>query len=279
MIPAWALGEFVGTFVLVFFGCGSVATAVLTEARLNGFEVAGIWGFGVALAILLTSSLSGAHLNPAVTIAFAVWKGFPKARVVPYVVMQISGAVAASAVLFILYAGAIRSFEAAHGIVRGQPGSEASAMIFGEYFPNPGGRPLVVDHAPFARQMRSFLLEAAATASLVFVICGLAEERIGKRVGRLKPWAIGLTVAILICLIGPLTMACLNPARDFGPRLFSSFSGWNRVPFRANGLGWLTVYIMAPIGGGILGAGLQHAIRKGHQRMKAQARQSKSSIE
>jgi glycerol uptake facilitator protein len=70
---------------------------------------------------------------------------------------------------------------------------------------------------------------------------------------------IGLTVTILISLLGPLTMACLNPARDLGPRLFSSLAGWRSIPFTANGLGWLNVYIIAPIVGGLLGGGIYRA--------------------
>jgi glycerol uptake facilitator protein len=63
-------------------------------------------------------------------------------------------------------------------------------------------------------------------------------------------------VTIVISLLGPLTMACLNPARDLAPRIFSSLAGWGSVPFRVNGLGWLTVYIIAPIVGGLLGGGI-----------------------
>src|ERR1700742_3122578 len=100
-------GEFLGTFVLVFFGCGSVATAVLTGAQVGIFQVAIVWGIGIALAIHVTAALSGAHLNPAVTIAFAAWKGFPMRRVVPYIAVQFCGAFAAAAILYVIYARAI----------------------------------------------------------------------------------------------------------------------------------------------------------------------------
>ena len=140
-LPAWAIGEFFGTFLLVFFGCGSVCAAVLTGAQVGVFQVAIVWGLGIATAIYLTGSLSGAHLNPAVTLALAAWNGFPWRRVPGYLMAQLLGAFAASAVLYFAFAGPLRVFEESHGIVRGQPGSEASAMIFGEFFPNPGGRP------------------------------------------------------------------------------------------------------------------------------------------
>ena len=87
-VPAWFVGEFLGTFILVFFGCGSVASAVLTGAQVGVFQVAIVWGLGIATAIYLTGSLSGAHLNPAVTIAFAAWTDFPWRHVPRYVAAQ-----------------------------------------------------------------------------------------------------------------------------------------------------------------------------------------------
>src|SRR6516165_6570108 len=98
-VPAWFTGEFFGTFLLVFFGCGSVCAAVTTGAQVGVFQVAIVWGLGIATAIYLTGALSGAHLNPAVTISMALWSDFPKRRVLPYVVIQLLGAFAASAVL------------------------------------------------------------------------------------------------------------------------------------------------------------------------------------
>ena len=263
-LRAAVTGEVIGTFLLVFFGCGAVATSVLTGAQSGVFQVAIVWGMGIATAIYLTGSLSGAHLNPSVTLAMAVWGGFPKARVLPYFGAQMAGALLASAVLFAIYGDALSAYETAHGIMRGGPGSEATAMIFGEYFPNPGGKPLTEAARLTMSPWSACFAEVTGTSLLLLVICGVTDERNGSRPGVLTPATIGLTVTLLISLLGPLTMACFNPARDLGPRIFSSLAGWGNVPFTVNGTGWLTVYIVAPLLGGLLGAGLYRRVLRPH---------------
>lgn len=254
------VGECLGTFLLVFFGCGSVAAATLTGAQVGVFQVAIVWGLGIAVAIHLTSALSGAHLNPAVTLALAAWTDFPWRRVPIYAAAQLLGAFLAACLLFLIFRDALAAFETAHGIVRGRPGSEATAMIFGEFFPNPGGRPLTAEVRTRMSPSGAFAAEAAGTAVLLLVICGLTDRRNTARPAGLTAAFIGLTVTLLISLLGPLTMACFNPARDFGPRLFSALAGWGALPFTVNGWGWCTVYLLAPLLGGLLGAGVYHRV-------------------
>ncbi len=255
-IPKWAIGEFFGTFLLVFFGCGSVCTAVTTGALVGVFQVAIVWGLGIATAIYLTGALSSAHLNPAVTIAAAAWSRFPKKLVLPYIAVQILGAFVAAAVLYCIYSGPLAAYEVKIGITRGAPGSEASAMVFGEYFPNPDGKALTDSARGTMSHRAAFGAEVIGTAILVLVIFGVTDERNATRPQLLTAATIGLTVTILISLLAPLTMACFNPARDFGPRLFSCLVGWRSIPFTVNGIGWLTVYIIAPIVGGLLGGAI-----------------------
>lgn len=263
-LPAWFVGEFFGTFILVFFGCGSVATSVLTGAQAGIFQVAIVWGLGIATAIYLTGGLSGAHLNPAVTLTLATWTGFPWRKVTRYLFAQFLGAFAASAILFAIYRGALTSYEAAHAITRGAPGSEASAMIFGEYFPNPGGKALTDAARLSVSPSGAFLGEVTGTALLLLVVLGTTNPRNSSRPQVLTAATIGLTVTILISLLGPLTMAAFNPARDLAPRIFSSLVGWGAVPFSANGMGWLTVYVVAPIVGGQLGGLIYHFAFRPH---------------
>jgi glycerol uptake facilitator protein len=255
-IPAWVVGEFVGTFLLVFFGCGSVCAAVTTGAEVGVFQVAIVWGLGIATAIYLTAALSGAHLNPAVTISFAAWGDFPKRRVPGYIVTQMAGAFFAAAVLYLIFGGAIKEFEAKNGIVRGGKGSEASAMVFGEFYPNPLGKPFEEENLDRMAEWRACAAEMIGTAILVLVIFCTTDANNRGRPQILTAATIGLTITMLISLLGPLTMACFNPARDLGPRLFSCLAGWGSLPFTVNGMGWLTVYLIAPVAGGLLGGGV-----------------------
>jgi glycerol uptake facilitator protein len=252
-LPKWIIGECAGTFLVVFFGCGSVCASVLTGAQVGVFQVAIVWGLGIATAIHLTGALSGAHLNPAVTLSMAVWSDFPKGRVVPYVVAQLAGAFVAAAVLYFVFGDALRMYEQANGVVRGASGSEASAMVFGEFFPSPGGKPLTEGARARMTPLAAFGAEGIGTAILLLVVFCVTDKRNKARPQFLTAATIGLTVTLLISLLGPLTMACFNPARDLGPRVFSSLAGWGAVPFQVNGLGWLTVYILAPLVGGLLG--------------------------
>lgn len=262
LLPKWFVGELFGTFLLVFFGCGSVCAAVLTGAQVGVFQVAIVWGLGIATAIYLTSALSGAHLNPAVTISLAVWSDFPKSRVAPYILTQMIGAFLGAAVLYFVFGDALQTYEQANGVTRGAPGSEATAMVFGEFFPNPGGKPLTEAAGARMSPLAAFGAEVIGTAILLLVILCATDERNQARPQGLTAATIGLTVTLLISVLGPLTMACFNPARDFAPRVFSSLAGWGKVPFQANGLGWLTVYILAPILGGLLGGAIYRCVFK-----------------
>jgi glycerol uptake facilitator protein len=259
------LGEVLGTFILVFFGCGAVHAAVLTNAQAGLWQVAIVWGVAIMLAVFVVGGISGAHINPAVTVALAAWGRFPWSRVVPYAAAQLAGAFLAAAALYGAYQGFIIEQEAAT-VPRGQPGSEITAMCYGEYYPNPA-RPETTPLYRTGDQTRlaalvsgwtAFGTELLGTLVLALVIFAVTDERnLAAPTGRLGPVFIGLTVAVLISVIAPLTQACFNPARDFGPRLFAYLAGWGSVAIPGpNGIGFLTVYILAPTLGAVLGGGL-----------------------
>src|SRR5919108_5776185 len=118
------LGEVLGTFLMVLFGTGSVACAVLTGALQGLWQVAVIWGFGVAIAIYCSAGLSGAHLNPAVSLAFALLRSdrFPRSRLLPYWLAQLLGAVCAGLAILAVFGPLLARFEAREGLIRGAPG-------------------------------------------------------------------------------------------------------------------------------------------------------------
>ena len=246
--------EVVGTFILVFFGTGSVFVGALTGALQGLFQVAIVWGLAIGLAIYSVSAISGAHLNPAVTVAVSLFRGFPRRKVLPFVGAQLAGAILGSVVLYGLFAGVVAGYEQEHHLPRGQPGSERVAMVFGEYFPNPAA--LGADEQAFQKvsTAQAMAAEAFGTALLVFFIFALTDDRNKNRPdGTLFAIFIGLTVTIVIAIVAPLTQAGLNPARDFGPRLFAYFAGWGSVAIPGPRGGFFTVYILSPVVGGLVG--------------------------
>merc|ERR1712137_343281 len=122
--------------MIVLFGCGSVCAAVLTGAQQGLWQVAVVWGFGVALSIYATASISGAHLNPAVSLAFSLVRPseFPLLHVLPYWAAQLFGAFLAGCVNLLVFNQALAAFETHHHITRGAPASVLTAACFGEYF-------------------------------------------------------------------------------------------------------------------------------------------------
>jgi glycerol uptake facilitator protein len=131
-------GEFLGTFILVFFGTSAVAVTVLFNAFSGLVQTALVWGVGVTLAIYATRHLSCAHLNPAVSLGMVLAGRMRPRLLLPYWGAQLAGAMLAGGCVLLLFKGPIAGFEAANGIVRGEPSSIKTAMLFGEYFPNPG---------------------------------------------------------------------------------------------------------------------------------------------
>lgn len=239
------IGEALGTFVLVLFGCGSVAVSVLFGAHQGLMQVALAWGIGVTLAIYLTRHLSCAHLNPAVSLAMVIGGRMPVRKLTVYLVAQFAGAILAGLVLYVLFAPSIAAYENAHGIIRGTAESVKTAMMFGEYYPNPSVTAVV--SLPLAMGAEAF-----GTFLLVLMIYALTEGcNVGRPDDALAPVFIGLTVTSIICLLAPLTQAGINPARDLGPRLVAWLMGWGNAAFPDRIGGFFHVYVLAPLLGGV----------------------------
>jgi glycerol uptake facilitator protein len=269
------LAEVVGTYLLIIFGCGAVHSAALTGAQSGLWQVAIVWGVAIMLAVYIVGAVSGAHINPAITVALAAWGRTDWRRVPVYIVSQVAGAFAAAATLFVLYGPFLEAKEQEMGVVRGDPLSIVTAMCYGEYFPNPGG--MVVPpgeslanawdvYSARVPHAVAFMAEVIGTSILALLVFAVTDGlNSGGPVPRSAPVFMGVCVAALISIVAPLTQACFNPARDFGPRLFAYFAGWGLAAIPGpNGHGWWTVYIVAPILGALLGAGVyQRIIRPG----------------
>lgn len=255
-------GEFVGTFLLTLIICSVVAASIVTSAHVGLWQVAIVCGLGVSMSIYCTSHVSDAHLNPAITLAFAIvrWRTFSWKKIIPYIFAQLLGGIAAGGVMFGLYENAIMQFEDEYDIIRGGNNSEITAMLFGEYFPNPAFyNHTIKENLKIISPLGATLVEAWTTGILAFVIFCLTDKQ-NSTVGSgnnkvIVPLVIGITVSILISIYAPLTQVGMNPARDFGPRIFAACVGWGKlaIPGPRNGF-W--VYIVGPIIGAPIGAAL-----------------------
>ncbi|HUG54519.1 MAG TPA: MIP family channel protein [Vicinamibacteria bacterium] len=234
-----AAAEFLGTFVLIVFGTGVVAQVVLSGQSHGQYLSINIaWGVAVTMGVYVAGGVSGAHLNPAVTLAVAVYRGFPWTKVVPYCAAQMAGAFTGAAVTFLTYRSAFARFD---GGMRQVTGAKATAGIFATY------------PQEFVRTVPDGLIDqVVGTALLIALIFALTDQRNLAPDGRLAPILFGLAVLVIGMSFGFNAGYAINPARDLGPRLFTFVGGWGGEVFRAGGH-WWWVPIAGPLIGGLLG--------------------------
>lgn len=235
------VAEFVGTMIILLFGAGVVSMVVLFGTGAPNEVVSGgytnitlAWGLGVTLGVFVTGRISGGHLNPAVTLALAVFRGFSWAKVVPYTIAQTLGAMAGAVVVFFNYRLAFLQFD---------PTLEKTAGIFTTF--------------PAYPQALSagFFDQVLGTALLLFLVFAVTDERNQPVSGNLTPVIIGLIVVAIGMSFGKLHGYAINPARDFGPRVFTVIAGFRNNGLTDNtGVWWIPV--VAPMAGGLVGAGL-----------------------
>ena len=244
------IGEMLGTFVLILFGCSSVAVAVLFDEYNSIFQIGMVWGLAVTLSVFLTRNICYAHLNPAVSVGMVV-AGRMSARKLPvYLSAQFVGAVLAGVTIYGLFSASIAHYEAIHEIVRGTSASVDTARIFGEFYPNPGDSSVSTVNLPLA-----MFAEGFGTFLLVLFVFALTEDcNVGRPSSDMQPLFIGLTVSSIIFFVAPITQCGLNPARDFGPRLVAYFAGWGDAALPDTVGGWFWVYILAPVIGASIAA-------------------------
>jgi glycerol uptake facilitator protein len=250
-LPGAMLAEFFGTFVLILLGLGTCAVNIV---GLSGsgrqtlpfgpdnwlINVFG-WAFAVMLAAYLAGGISGAHLNPAVTLAFAVRRKFEWKNVLPYWLSQFVGTFCGAAAVYAVYRSAIDDFNATRHLSR--PDSPDTYSIFATF-------PASYFHGGYVGPLVDQLV---GTAILVVLIAALTDHRNQAPAGNLAPLIIGFIIAVIGCSYGTNAGYALNPARDLGARLFAYLEGWGKLAFSGD-YGQTTQYWWIPIVGPLAGA-------------------------
>lgn len=240
-LAAELIAEFLGTFVLILFGTGVVAMVVLFPTKNAGETIHGGftnitlgWGLAVTMGIYIAGKISGAHLNPAVTLAVAVFRKFPWSKVIPYSIAQTAGAFAAAAVVYRNYLPAFHQVD---------PQLATTAGVF-TTFPAFPGQP-----------QAGFLDQFIGTGLLMLMIFAIIDEFNTPPGANLAPLMIGLVVVAIGMSFGGMHGYAINPARDFGPRLFTVFAGFSNNGITDGTRVWW-VPVVAPLLGGLAGAAL-----------------------
>jgi MIP family channel proteins len=221
------------------FGLGANAQYVLGGGEFGGYLALNFsWGLAVTMGVYTCAGISGAHINPAVTLALAVHRRFPWRKVLPYCSAQFAGAFVASVVVYFVYAEALHDFD--NGI-RQISGNQGTAGIWGTYPSEylstfPGG----------------FLDQMIATALLVAMLFALADDRNIVPKSNLGPVIVGGVVLLIGMSFGLNAGYAINPARDFSPRLFTAIAGWGLDVFSVND-NWWWVPVVGPCVGAVLG--------------------------
>jgi len=216
------IAEFFGTFLLLIFGLGCVAALKVGGISYGLWEICMIWGSGVALGVYFSAGVSGGHINPAVTVALAVFGKFPARKVIPYIAAQMLGAFVAAAVIYALYSSLFES---------------KTLDTLGVFATAPH---------PDIALWQAFMAEFVGTAILLALILALVDDRNGAPRGALAPLLIGLAVAAIGAVVGPLSS---------GPRLFAFIAGWgNEAMTGGQEIPYVLIPLTAPILGGLLGA-------------------------
>ena len=241
-----ALAEFFGTMVLILFGDGCVETFALFNnigANNSATPFANTWpviifgwGFAVMLGIYVSGAISGAHLNPAVTLGLAATRRFAWSKVGPYIAAQVLGAFVAAALLFFVYQGALNHATAVAG-------KDFATAVGGVFYTSPKS---------FVGTFGAFGDEFIGTALLVGLILAITDARNQPVQSNLNPMIIGFLIVAIGASFGLNTGYAINPARDFGPRLWVAFVTGG-ASFSANDY-YFWIPIVAPLLGGVAGA-------------------------
>ena len=258
------LAEFLGCVCLIAFGDGVVAMAVAAlpgSGRTAGPTTIFVgvgdwtlitwgWALAVAFAVWVAGGVSGAHINPAVTLAFAVRRKFSWSKVLPYWGAQVLGCFVGAALVFLVYRYAINAFDLAAKTPKSAGNALASYSIFATF-------PAKYYHASMIGPLVDQIVGTMFLVMFVVAVIDLRNTAVGSNIG---PLIIGFIVAAIGMSYGANAGYAINPARDFGPRLFAYFAGWGKVAlpgtYHAPGFNFSNYFwipIVGPLIGGLIG--------------------------
>jgi glycerol uptake facilitator len=230
--------EFFGTFILILFGVGVVAQVVAGGIGDHD-SIAWGWGLGVMLGIYAAGRISGAHLNPAVSVALAAFQDFPWRKVLPYSLAQTAGAFVAALIVRWNYTEVLGKVDPGHTL--------KTQLVFNTL---PGNGTLPVSDLGGLRD------QIIGTAILVFLIFAIIDSRNSAPLANLAPFIIGLLIVAIGMAWGTNAGYAINPARDLGPRLAAFITGYDGAWRDQYGDLYFWVPIVGPIIGGLIGGGL-----------------------
>lgn len=246
------MAEFLGTLILLMFGIGVNAQVSLSEKTAGDYLSINFgWGIGVTMGIFVSGGISGAHLNPAVTLAMAVWRGFSKAYVLPFILAQLAGALVASTLVYVVYYDALTKFE--QQVV--EKGGTATVGEAPRHSMESAGVWATYPASHLSPIRGGMIDQVVGTTILLVCIMAIGDRRNSGPGAGLAPFAVGLVVIGIGVCMGFNCGYAINPVRDFGPRLFTYFAGWGPEVFRSHDNFWW-VPIAGPCIGGVIGVGV-----------------------
>jgi glycerol uptake facilitator protein len=251
------ISEALATAIILTLGDSAAAMITLYDPSPYATAYWGVciaWGLAVTIAIYVTGAVSGTHANPAVTLALTLFRGFPRWKVLPYIAAQVAGAFIGAAIVHQMFGPVIDAFNATHHLTREAGGAA------GVFFTAPG---------PHITPIHAFWDEVVLTAILLLGIFAITDE-FNTQAPQANAGAliIGLLVACIGASAGFLEAWPINPARDFGPRLFCFLTGWGGSAFPGPGNYWW-VPIAGPLLGGVTGAAIYHYLVKPYHPRRA----------
>ncbi|KAJ7694888.1 aquaporin-like protein, partial [Mycena rosella] len=228
------VAEFLGVAVLVVFGAGVNCQVLLSSVPGDYLSVCFGWAAGLCLGVWVSNGISPGHINPAVTLVMATWRGFPWKKVPGFIFAQTLGGFIGAGLVYANYSHAIDIFEGGAGVR-----SMKTAGVFGAY---------PADYLPASS---AFFSEALGTALLVLVILATTDATRGAALcpAGLFPLVIFVALLGISAALGAQTGFALNPARDFGPRLLSAAVGYGGEVFSFRRQYWLWTGVLAPVMG------------------------------